>query len=160
MNEEMAVAYAEPAYRNRSYAEHAYDSREPRNLRVTRTGTSEQSATSLLVTIAKMAAIVLVVVTALAFARIALTNAAVVTMIESDAISSQIADARTTGVSLEMEQSVLSNTSAIKAAAKRLGMATPYEVESIILSPDVVATTSDGALSLSGTVGKLVETQG
>ena len=154
------MAYAEPAYRSRSFAEQAYEPRKSRNLRVDRTGASEQPTTSLLVTIARMAAIVLVVITALSFARIALTNAAVVTMIESDAIASQIADARTEGVSLEMEQSVLSNTSAIKAASKRLGMAAPYEVGSIILPVDVVATTSDGSLSLSGTVGKLVESQG
>jgi len=154
------VAYAEPAYRSHSLAEQVYERRESRNLRVDRTGASEQPTTSLLVTLARMAAIVLIVITALSFARIALTNAAVVTMIESDALSSQIADARTTGVSLEMEQSVLSNTSAIKAAAKRLGMGTPYEVGSIILPPDVVATTGDGALSLSGTVNKLVESQG
>ena len=131
-----------------------------RDLRVERTGAAQPSATPLLVTAAKMAAIVLVVVTALAFARIALTNATVVTMIESDSLSSQISEARTSGVSLEMEQSVLSNTSAIKAAAKRLGMAAPAEVGAIILSPDIVATDAGGALSLSGTVSNLVENQG
>lgn len=154
------MAFAEPAYRSHAFNEEAYAPRGERRLSVERAGRPERSSTPILVTLAKMAAIVLVVITALSFARIALTNAAVVTMIESDTLSSQIADARTTGVSLEMEQSVLSNTSAIKAAAKRLGMATPYEVGSIILTPDVVATASDGSLSLSGTVGKLVESQG
>ena len=150
------MAFAEPAYRSRAYGEVAYEPRFERDLRVDRTGSSEKQPASLLVTLARMAAIVLVVVTVLAFARIALTNAAVVTMIESDALSGQIADARTTGVSLEMEQSVLSNTQAIKAAAKRLGMAAPGAIGSLELSPDVVALDANGSLSLSGSVKNLV----
>ena len=106
-----------------------------------------------------MAAIVLVVVAALCFARIALTNATVSTMIESDALSAQISEARSTGTSLEMEQSTLSNTAAINSAAKRLGMTAPYEVGTIALSPDVVATDANGSLSLSGTVKNVVGTQ-
>lgn len=149
---------AEPAYRL-DFAGGLFAPAGEPDLRVERTGAAEPSPTPLLVTLAKMAAIVLVVVTVLAFARIALTNAAVVTMIESDAVSSQIADARSGGVSLEMEQSVLSNTSAIKAAAKKLGMAAPVEVGTIALAPDVVATADDGSLSLSGTVGNLVGSQ-
>ena len=154
------MAQAERAYRIPAYTEPAHVSTRRRNLRADRTGSPEQATTPLLVTFARMVAIILVVITALSFVRIALTNATVVTMIESDAISSQIADARSTGVGLEMEQTVLTNSSAIKVAAKRLGMAAPYEVGSIILPPDVVATTADGALSLSGTVSNLVGTQG
>lgn len=150
---------AEPAYRM-DYLNAAFAPEVEREISVERTGSAQQPTTSILVTAAKMAAIVLVVVTALAFARIALTNATVVTMIETDSISSQIADARSSGVSLEMEQSVLSNTSAVSAAAKRLGMEAPYEVETIALAPDVVATDGDGALSLSKTVGNLVAAQG
>ena len=115
---------------------------------------------SLLVTIAKMAVIVLVVVTALAFARIALTNAAVTTMIESDVLSAQITEARTSGVSLEMEQSVLANPSAVKAAAKKLGMAAPAEVGVIALEPDIVAVDAAGELSLSKSVKNLAGIQG
>ena len=158
---------AEPAYRLGNLAEafagapsSAPGSDPERRFGVQRTGSPAQTTTPILVTAAKMAVIVLVVVTALAFARIALTNATVVTMIEADSISSQITQARSSGVSLEMEQSVLSNTSAIKAAAKRLGMAAPYEVETIALTPDIVATGDDGALSLSETVGNLVQAQG
>lgn len=154
------MALAERAYRAPAYTEPAHAPQRRRNLRVDRTGSPEQATTPLLVTIARMAAVILVVITVLSFARIALTNATVVTMIESDAISSQIADARTAGVSLEMEQTVLTNSSAIKVAAKRLGMAAPYEVGTIILEPDVVATTGNGALSLSGTVSNLLGTQG
>ena len=128
-------------------------------MRVVRGGANAQPSVNILVEIAKMAAIVLVVVAALCFARIALTNATVSTMIESDALSAQISEARSTGTSLEMEQSTLSNTAAINSAAKRLGMTAPYEVGTIALSPDVVATDANGSLSLSGTVKNVVGTQ-
>ena len=129
------------------------------DVRVVRGGANAQPSVNILVEIAKMAAIVLVVVAALCFARIALTNATVSTMIESDALSAQISEARSTGTSLEMEQSTLSNTAAINSAAKRLGMTAPYEVGTIALSPDVVATDANGSLSLSGTVKNVVGTQ-
>ena len=129
------------------------------DMRVVRGGANAQPSVNILVEIAKMAAIVLVVVAALCFARIALTNATVSTMIESDALSTQISEARSTGTSLEMEQSTLSNTAAINSAAKRLGMTAPYEVGTIALSPDVVATDANGSLSLSGTVKNVVGTQ-
>ena len=129
------------------------------DMRVVRGGANAQPSVNILVEIAKMAAIVLVVVAALCFARIALTNATVSTMIESDALSAQISEARSTGTSLEMEQSTLSNTAAINSAAKRLGMTAPYEVGTIALSPDVVATDANGSLSLSGTVKNVVGSQ-
>ena len=129
------------------------------DMRVVRGGANAQPSVNILVEIAKMAAIVLVVVAALCFARIALTNATVSTMIESDALSAQISEARSTGTSLEMEQSTLSNTAAINSAAKRLGMTAPYEVGTLALSPDVVATDANGSLSLSGTVKNVVGTQ-
>lgn len=129
------------------------------DVRVVRGGANEQQGVNMLVEVAKMAAIVLVVVAALCFARIALTNATVSTMIESDTLSAQISEARSTGTSLEMEQSTLSNTAAINSAAKRLGMTAPYEVGTITLSPDVVATDANGSLSFSDTVKNVVGTQ-
>ena len=90
-----------------------------RSLRVERTGSHGERQSSLLMTAAIMAAIVLVVIAALSFARISLMNATVTTLLEADALSGQIETARSEGVSLEMEQSVLSNTYAINAAAKQ-----------------------------------------
>ena len=153
------MALAQPAYRLDTYPDFSYEAPARPDLRAHRSPETS-SSTKLLVTAAKMAAVVLVVVAALAFARIALTNATVVTMIETDSISSQITQARSSGVSLEMEQSVLSNSSAISAAAKRLGMAAPEEVGMIALTPDIVATEGNGDLSLSKTVGNLVQAQG
>ena len=119
----------------------------------------QEAQSSLLVTIGKLAAIVIVLVAALSFARIALTNAAVTTLIESDALAAQISEARTSGVSLEMQQSVLSSPNAINSAAKRLSMAAPYEVETIVLDPDIVSYDADGTLSLSGSVKNVVGSQ-
>ena len=67
------------------------------DMRVVRGGANAQPSVNILVEIAKMAAIVLVVVAALCFARIALTNATVSTMVESDALSAQMSEARSTG---------------------------------------------------------------
>jgi cell division protein FtsL len=155
------VALAEPAYRLNSFAGTAQEATRADGIRAIRTGrASEKSSTPLLVTAAKMAAIVLVVVAVLAFARIALTSATVTTLIESDALSTQIQSARSTGVSLEMEQSVLANSSAIRASAKKLGMAAPGYVGVIELTPDVVAVDANGDLSLSGSVKNVVEARG
>ena len=155
------MANAQQAYRLDAFPMYEPGRARPSqsDMRVVRGGASAQPNVNIIVEIAKMAAIVLVVVAALCFARIALTNATVSTMIESDALSAQISEARSTGTSLEMEQSTLSNTAAINSAAKRLGMTAPYEVGTIALSPDVVATDANGSLSLSGTVKNVVGTQ-
>ena len=128
-------------------------------VRVVRGGAAAKPNVGILVEIAKMAAIVFVVVAALCFARIALTNATVATMIESDSISTQISEARSAGTSLEMEQSALTSPTAINAAVKRMGMYEPYAVGSIALPHDVVAIDADGTLSFSDTVKNLVGSQ-
>lgn len=157
------MAYGSAAYRLDRYPDYApQSSRQSRRaeVRAMRTGAQEQDKPSLLVTAGIMAAIILVVVAALSFARIMLTSQAVSTMIQSDSISGQITEARATGVSLEMEQSVLSNPHAIEAAAQRLGMSAPASVGTLVLDPDVVAVSNDGTLSLSETVKNVVEVQG
>lgn len=155
------MANADLAYRYNAYPDFAPERARRSDVRAVRTGTRQEadSSAALLVTIAKLTAIVFVFVAVLCFARIALTNAAVTTMIESDALSAQITEARSSGVSLEMEQSVLSSTSAINAAVKRLGMAAPGEVGSITLDPDVVALDANGGLLFSDSVKNVVGTQ-
>lgn len=155
------MAYGNAAYRLDRYPEYAPEpSRQPEVKAVRTGGKPVESSTPLLALAARMIAVVFVVVAALSFARIMLTSEAVTTMIESDALSSQIVEARSTGVTLEMEQSVLSNPSAIKASAKRLSMTSPIEVGTISLSPDIVALDGDGCLSLSDTVKNVVGAQG
>ena len=156
------MANVQPAYYNLDTFptyEPGRDRMPPSDMRVVRGGAQTKSSTNTLVELAKMAAIVLVVVAALCFARIALTNATVSTMIESDTLSSQISEARSTGTSLEMEQSTLSSNTALSSAVTRLGMAAPGEVGTIQLAPDVVATDSDGTLLLSDSVKNVVGTQ-
>lgn len=156
------MAYAERAYRLDAYPDFAPERSRRSEIRAVRTGegrAASEASSALLVTAAKLAAVVLVFVAALCFGRIALTNAAVTTLIESDAISAQIAEARSSGVGLEMEQSVLSSTSAINAAVKRLGMVAPGSVGTLVLSPDVVALNANGELSLSGSVKNVVGAQ-
>lgn len=157
------------AYRtsgNLAYSWDAAPQRTPEvqrpQLRAVRAGGAHatQPQPRLLVTAAKMAAVVLVVVAALSFVRIILTNEAVTTMIESDALSTRIAEARSEGISLEMEQSVLSNPAAIKQQAGKLDMKAPSEVSTIALDPDVVAIEDGDTLSLSGTIKNVVDLQG
>lgn len=152
------MANADLAYRYSAVPDFAPERTRRSNVRAVRTGTRRDADAnaSLLVTAAKLAAVVFVFVAALCFARIALTNAAVTTMIESDALSAQITEARSSGVSLEMEQSVLSSTSALNAAVKRLHMAAPGEVGSLALDPDVVALDADGGLLFSDSVKNVV----
>ena len=155
------MASANLAYNLDAYPDFAPERARQRDVRAVRTGERQQADANaaLLVTAAKLAAVVFVLVAALSFARIALTNAAVTTMIESDAISAQISEARSSGVGLEMEQSVLSSNSALNAAVKRLGMAAPAEVGAIALSPDIVAVNANGELSLSDSVKNVVGAQ-
>lgn len=116
-----------------------------------------QQETSLVPTLIKMAAIVIVVAAALSFMRIMLTSNTVVTMIENDAISSQISEVRSQGTALEMEQSVLTTPAAIRAQAKRLNMTAPSSIMTITLKPDIVAIENGDTLSLSGTIKNVVE---
>lgn len=155
------MAYAERAYQFDAYRSAAQPDARRADVRAIRTGTrpSEDQRASLMLTAAKLAAVVLVLIAVLSFARIALTNATVNIMIESDTLSSQISTARSTGVSLEMEQSVLSSTSALNSAVKRLHMVAPGEIGAIALTPDVVVTDADGSLSLSSSVKSAVNNQ-
>ena len=153
------MAQAARAYRQSAYPDYAPErSFSPSDVRTVRTqGKPAQDAQpSLLATAGKLAAVVIVLVAVLSFARIALTNAAVTMLIESDTLSAQIAEARSSGVGLEMQQSVLSSPTAINSAVKRLGMTAPAEVGTIVLDPDVVAYDANGTLSLSDSVKNVV----
>ena len=156
------MAQAASAYRLDAYTEVARERFSASDVRAVRTGGTARTAAdpSLIVTIGRLAAIVFVVVAVLCFARIALTNAAVATLIESDTLSAQIEEARASGVSLEMEQSVLTSPTSLKSAVKRLGMSAPAEVGTIVLDPDVVVLDEEGSLSLSASLKNAVQAQG
>ena len=101
----------------------------------------------------------MVVLAIVFFARLSLASATVTTMIQSDATSSAISEARAQGNDLEVEQTVRSNSATLKAAAADLGMVAAESSETIVLDKDVVATDAEGALSLSESVKNAVEAQ-
>ena len=85
-------------------------------------------------------------------ASLTLSAATVTTSMQSQALSSQIDDARAQGSSLEVTQSLLSNSTRVRMQAEKLGMAAPAEVGTINMPEDVVSTNDDGSLSLSRSV--------
>lgn len=98
---------------------------------------------------------VAIVIAIFACARVLLSAASVTTTIATDELSTQIANERTLGNDLEVQQSQLSNSTHIRSAAEGLGMASPAATESIELGADVVATDASGNLSLSGSLSSM-----
>ena len=96
-------------------------------------GTRTQTPTlpSNVVFLAKAAAVVLLVVSLVGFARIGLMSAT---------------------ISTTMQSSQLTNPTKVKQQAGKLGMAAPETTGVITLDKDVVATDESGALSLSKSV--------
>lgn len=117
-------------------------------------GPRTQSPTlpSSVVFLAKAVAVVLVVVSLVAFARIALSSATVATSVQAQELSSQIDQARSNGSSLEVSQSLLTNPTYLKQQAAGRGMAAPETIATIELGTDVVAYDGAGNLSLSKSV--------
>ena len=114
--------------------------------------TQPSSLSPSVVLAAKAVAVVLVVLSIVAFARIGLVSAAFSASAQSAQLSAQISEARATGSSLEVSQSTLSNPTKLKQQAADLDMAAPASVGVIELEEDVVTADDDGALSLSGSV--------
>ena len=100
----------------------------------------------------KAAIIVRAVLALVGIASLTLSAATVTTSMQSQALSSQIDDARAQGSSLEVTQSLLSNSTRVRMQAEKLGMAAPAEVGTINMPEDVVSTNDDGSLSLSRSV--------
>lgn len=143
------MAGAAPAYRY-DYPERARTPYREPDLRVLRgRGAHATPLNPQLVTLAKIGAVVLVVVALVCCARVAFTAATVTSSIASDTLSTQISDVRSTTGDLEVRQSMLANPQNVERQAKGLGMVPAGEVASITLPEDVVQTDADGNLSLS-----------
>ena len=108
-------------------------------------------------TLAKVCAVVCIVLALIAVARVAITSAAASCALETREISHNIEDARSEGSELEVAQSVLSNPTRIKTQAQAMGMMppTPEYSEQITLPEDIVATDEAGNLSLSASTDAL-----
>ena len=91
-------------------------------------GTRTQTPTlpSNVVFLAKAAAVVLLVVSLVGFARIGLMSATISTTMQSSQLTSQISDARSSGAALEVSQSTLSNPTKVKQQAGKLGCPVLY----------------------------------
>lgn len=96
--------------------------------------------------------VVLGVLTLVALANLFLSAATVKTSMQTQAISTQISEARAEGTTLEVTQSLLSNPTRVRQQAEKLGMSAPAEVGNIVMSQDIVSTDESGALSLSRSV--------
>lgn len=120
--------------------------------------TAAEALPSAAVFLAGTIAVVLVVLTMLGFARIALSSAAVTTAISSQEISSDLATARSAGSVLEVQQSTLANPTNVKAAATALDMSEPAATTIITLEKDVVATDAAGNLSFAESVRRATGT--
>lgn len=102
--------------------------------------------------LAKVVAAMLVVVASISFVRIGLASATASVSMQSQQLSAQIDDARSSGAVLEVSQSALSNPTKIKQQATSLDMVAPETVGVIEMDKDVVATDESGALSLSKSI--------
>ncbi|MGI6591188.1 MAG: cell division protein FtsL [Eggerthellaceae bacterium] len=102
-----------------------------------------------LIAFAKIGLAVLLAFAVLGCVRVGLTSLAVSSSIATSQIESNIDTAKAEGTALEVEQSKLTNPSAVKKAAAKMGMTTPVSTETLKLSADVVATDDEGNLSLS-----------
>ena len=90
-------------------------------------GTRTQTPTlpSSVVFLAKVAAVVLLVVSIVGFVRIGLMSATISTTMQSSELTSQISDARSSGAALEVSQSTLSNPHEGEAAGEQAGHGGP-----------------------------------
>lgn len=155
------MARATTAYRYNADYEYAHNRGVRPDVRVVRGNRSrtETSNVPSLITLAKVVAVVLVVLAVVGCLRVGLASATVSEMLESDTLNSEISDARSEGTTLEMQQSSLLSPSTLSASASELNMSAPATTETIVLDPDVVATDSEGNLSLSGTVRNVAGAQ-
>lgn len=90
------------------------------------------------------------------FVRVGFSSAAYSIASQSSDLRSQISDARTTGESLAVQESLLSNPNNIRTEAQeRLSMTAGSSASTMTLSADPVAIDSAGNLSFSESVSRL-----
>ncbi len=154
---------AEAAYRMNAHPERTARRQSRPDVRVvpgTRTGAEPKEKGVTTGLIVKLAIAVMVIAAVVCFAQITLKSATSVVLADSSAIESSMDSIKSNSTTLEVQNSALSTTAAIKAHAEKLGMSAPYEVGTITVQKDIVATDDSGALSLSGSIKNAAEIQG
>lgn len=132
------------------------DVRPERRTRVTVTPgqgskTQQRTASQTAVFVAKVAACVLIVMALAAMGRIALGSAAIAVSLDTQKIENSIDAAQSNAESLQVQQSVLSNPTRVKTAAKSMKMTSPdlSEVAVLNLAADAMVLNEAGNLSLA-----------
>lgn len=109
----------------------------------------------------KIAVVAIVFFAIIGVARVWFTAQTVASLMEADQLNVQIAEAQATGDDLEVQQTVLSNSSRIQGyAAENLGMVpTNGATEYIDLAAGALAVDSAGNLSLAGSLSVLEDAE-
>lgn len=112
---------------------------------------SDMAVTGIKVFIACLLAFLLI-----GFIRVSLASAAYGVASASSDLRAEVADARSAGESLAVQESLLSSPSNIRSSASDLGMSAASTSTTITLAADPVALDSAGNLSFAGSVARLV----
>lgn len=102
----------------------------------------------ILVTVAKFAAALVILIAVLAFVRVAMTSATVSNGLASQNISNSIDAELINKNALEVQDSTLSNSARIKQAAAEYSLVNPGAITVINLTPDVLAYDANNNVSL------------
>ncbi len=116
------------------------------------------AASPILVTVAKFAAALVILIAILAFVRVAMTTATVSNGLASQAISSNIDTELINKNSLEVQDSVLSNSSRIKQAASQYALVAPGTITVLNIAPDVLAYDENNNISLVESLNRVSNT--
>ena len=113
---------------------------------------------TMLIPLARVFAVVLVLIAVLGIASISLNSATLRATVISSNYSEQITKARAQGNVLDSLKGTLDNSVRIKQMASELGMAAPVYSDLISLEPDVIATDDAGNLSFALSVERAYQT--
>lgn len=105
----------------------------------------------------KIAVALLIAFMVVGIVRIALSSFAYGMASSASDLRSEISDARTTGESLAVQESLLSSPSNIRQQAEERSMVPAASAESMTLSFDPVVIDGDGNLSFAGSVERLAQ---
>lgn len=148
---------AAPAYRYNHMAEPVRHSSPSPSVRVVpgHKHTANPVLSDAAVTGIKVFIACLLVFLLLGFVRVSLASAAYSVASASSDLRAEVADARSAGESLAVQESLLSSPSNIRSAASDLGMKAAKSSATITLAADPVAIDSAGNLSFAGSVARL-----
>lgn len=155
-----SVAYKQEVYEREDWA--PVEKREPtRRVDVIPGGAKSHAketspAHAFALKVAKVTVALAVTFAAVGIGRVTLSAATVAEALEAREVKNMLEDARSSINQLEVMQSSLSNPTRIKTEAAALGMASATDSVVLDLSGDVVATDDDGNLSLSDSLGMMV----